>query len=74
MGELPGWPFSAYVWLTLAGLLTLGSGLLAGPWPRWLGWSVLAADAMFLVVYVRSRDIPPFVFYLVLAVAGLAVL
>lgn len=74
LGRLPGWPFALYVWLTLTGLLFLGSGLLVGGWPDWLGWVVLGADALFLVGYLRYRDIPPFVFYVLLAFVGLAVL
>ena len=73
-GQLPGWPFAAYVWLTLAGLFLLGLGILTGDWPRWLGWLILGADATFVVGYLRFRDIPPFVFYLLLSVVGFAVL
>jgi hypothetical protein len=74
LGRLPGWPFAAYVWLTLCGLLLLGAGLLAGGWPDALGWIVLGADALFVVGYLRYRDIPPFVFYVLLSVVGFAVL
>ena len=74
LGQLPGWSFAAYLWLTFAGLALLGPGLLAGSWPEWLGWSVLAADALFVVAYLRYRDIPPFVFYALLLVVGIAVL
>jgi hypothetical protein len=74
LGELPGWPFTAYVWLTLAGLLLLGLGLRTGDPPDWLAWLVLGSAAVFGVVYVRYRDLPPFVFYLVLTVVGAAVL
>jgi hypothetical protein len=74
MGQLPGWPFATYVYLTLAGLALLGVGLLMGDWPDWPGWLTLAADVPFVVVYARSGDIPPFVFYLVLGTVGVAVL
>ena len=74
LGQLPGWPFGAYVWLTLAGLLLLGLGILWGDWPAWLGWLVVGADAVFVIGYLRYRDIPPFVFYTLLLVVGLAVL
>ena len=74
LGQLPGWPFVAYVWLTLAGLLLLGLGILWGDWPAWLGWLVVGADAVFVIGYLRYRDIPPFVFYALLLVVGLAVL
>ncbi len=71
-GRLPGWPFTTYVLLTVAGLALLGAGLLAGGFPAWLGWLVLAADAAFLAAYLRLRDLPPFVFYLLLLTVGSA--
>lgn len=71
MGELPGWPFATYVWLTLAGLAALGIGLLVAGFPGWTGWLTLAGFLAFLVVYVRFADIPPFVFYLLLPVVSL---
>ncbi len=74
LGELPGWPFAVYVWFTLAGLLLLGVGLLLGDWPGWAGWLTLGAGVLFLAGYVRFGDIPPFVFYVVLTVVGVAVL
>ena len=74
LGELPGWPFSVYIWLTFAGLFLLGVGILSGDGPDWLGWAVVAADVLFVGGYVRYRDIPPFVLYLLLSVVGVAVL
>lgn len=73
-GRLHGWPFATYVLLTIGGLGLLGVGLLAGGFPVWLGWLVLGADALFLVVYLRFRDIPPFAFYLLIALVGVVVL
>jgi hypothetical protein len=69
-GSLPGWPFASYVGLTIAGLFLLGVGI----WPGWLAWLTLTATALFLVAYLRYRDIPPFVLYLLLLVVGVAVL
>jgi hypothetical protein len=71
LGELPGWPFASYVCLTLAGLGSLGVGLLGATYPVWTGWATLAGALGFLIVYVRLRDIPPFVFYLLLPVVSL---
>lgn len=71
---LPGWPFATYVWLTLAGLLALGSGLLLADVPAWTGWLTLAADLLFALAYLRFRDIPPFVFYVLLVPVGIAIL
>lgn len=73
-GTLPGWPFAVYVLLTIGGLALLGLGLLAGAFPAWLGWLVLAADLLFLVGYLWFKDIPPFVFYLLLVLVGVIVI
>lgn len=74
LGALPGWPFASYVGLTIAALFLLGVGILLGTWPDWLAWLTLAAAALFLAAYLRYRDIPPFVFYLLLLVIGVAAL
>lgn len=73
VGSLPAWPFRGYVVLTLAGLAVLGVALLLGAGPLWVAWAVLVADAAFVAGYVWTGDIPPFVFYLLLLVVGLAV-
>ncbi len=52
-------------------LALLGIGLLIGGFPVWLGWLTLGADVVFLAGYLRFRDIPPFVFYLLLLLVGL---
>jgi hypothetical protein len=69
-GTLPGWPFATYVLLTIGGFALLGAGLLAGRFPAWLGRLTLGADLMFLAGYLWLKDIPPFVFYLLLLLAG----
>ena len=74
LGTLPGWPFATYVLLTIAGIALLAIGLLIGYFPTWLGWVTLGADVVFLAGYLRFKDIPPFVFYVLLLVVGLAVL
>lgn len=73
-GTLPGWPFATYVLLTIGGLALLAAGLLSGDFRTWPGWVTGGADAFFLAAYLRFEDIPPFVFYLLLALVGLAVL
>lgn len=73
-GELPGWPFAVYVLLTIGGLLLLGVGLLAGGFPAWSGWLTLGATVVFLAGFLWFRDIPPFVFYLLLLPIGVAVM
>jgi hypothetical protein len=74
LGRLPAWPFAAYVSLTIAGLALLGVGLLMGGWPNWTGWVTVGLDLLFLAGYARYGDIPPFVFYLLLGIVGVAVL
>jgi hypothetical protein len=74
LGQLPGWPWAIYVWLTFAGLFVLGAGILAGSWAAWLGWIIVGANALFVAVYLRYGDLPPFVFYVLLSVVGFAVL
>ncbi len=74
LGKLPGQPFATYVWLTLGGLALLGVALLSAGYPGWLGWLVVGADVAFLVMYLTMHDIPPFVFYVLLTVVGVAVL
>ena len=56
----------AYVWLTLVGLALLGLASLS--YETWVGVMLLIAAAVFTAWFVITRDIPPFVFYLVLAV------
>jgi hypothetical protein len=69
-GTLPGWPFATYVLLTIGGLALLGLGLLAGRYPAWLGWLTLGADPLFLAGYLWLKDLPPFVYYLLLLLIG----
>jgi hypothetical protein len=69
---LPGWPFVTYVLLTIGGLALLSIVLSTGGSPAWLGWPALAADILFLALYLRFKDIPPFAFYVLLLVVGLA--
>ncbi len=67
---LPGWPFAAYVLLTIGGLALLSTGLLMGSFSVWLAWLALGADVLFLALYLRFKDIPPFVFYMLFTVVG----
>ena len=67
-GELPAKPWLGYVWLTLAGLVLLGLACLG--FATWVGVVVLIAAVAFTALFVITRDIPPFVFYLVLTVVG----
>jgi hypothetical protein len=57
--------------LTIVGLAALGGGLLAAKSAAWLGWITIGADVAFLAAFLASKDIPPFVFYLLALVIGL---
>ncbi len=59
--------------LTIGGLALLGVGLLIGDFPVWLGWLTIGADVLFLAGYLRFKDIPPFIFYLLLLLVGVVV-
>ncbi len=73
-GRLPGWPFTTYVLLTIGGLALLGIGLLIGAFPAWLGWLSVGASIVFLAGYLWFKDIPPFLFYLLLVLVGVVLL
>jgi len=73
-GRLPGWPFRTYVLLTIGGLVLLGVDFLIEGFPIWLGLLIIGASIVFLAAYLRFSDIPPFVFYVLLLVAGVALL
>jgi hypothetical protein len=73
-GRLPGWHFVVYVWGTLAALAVTGLALLHTELPQWSAWLVLGATAGFTAVWLRFRDLPPFVFYVVTGVLGGAAL
>lgn len=67
-GELPAGPWLAYVWLTLVGLAGLGVACLG--LATWVGLVLLFSAVAFGALFLITRDIPPFLFYLVLAVVG----
>ena len=74
LGGLPSWPFTTYVLLTICSLALLGIGLVNSASPVWPGWLTIGVDVAFLAGYLRFKDIPPFVFYVLLLVVGLAVI
>src|SRR5712692_1806845 len=71
---LTAWRFRTYVLLTIGGLILLGVDFLIEGLPIWLGWLIIGASIVFLAAYLRFSDIPPFVFYVLLLVAGVALL
>lgn len=72
-GTLPAWPFTTYVLLTIGGLALLTAGMLAARFPPWLAWLTIGAHVLFLAGYLWFKDIPPFVFYLLLLLIGVVV-
>ncbi|MEO6088474.1 MAG: hypothetical protein ABIQ18_35720 [Umezawaea sp.] len=67
-GELPAGPWRGYVWLTMLGLALLGLACLGVS--VWIAALLLISAVVFAAAFVVMRDIPPFVFYLVLGVVG----
>lgn len=66
-GRLSGRPFDLYVVLTIAGLAGLAVAVVGESWPAAVVLGVTAAVSA--VVFARTRDLPPFVFYLALLAA-----
>lgn len=66
----PNWPFITYAGLHIAALAALGSGLLLSPLKHWTGVTALASVPLFGSILAGTKDIPPFVFYLVEAAVG----
>jgi hypothetical protein len=69
-GSLPFWPVVIYFILTEAGLAVFGVALLRTALPPWVGWVVIGSMALFFAITVISRDIPPFVFYVITLLTG----
>lgn len=68
-GRLAPWPYYGYAIGTLVGLLLLVPWLFLAGHP-WLGWTVALSTAVFIGFLAITRDIPPFVFYVVLVVVA----
>jgi len=69
----PAWPFYTYTAASLLGLLLLALGL-SQEGPVWLAWVVTLAAAAFGGLLVMTRDLPPFVFYVVLDAVAITLL
>jgi hypothetical protein len=66
----PSWPFLTYSGLHIGALAALGAGILLSPLKRWTGITAAASAPAFGAILAGTKDIPPFVFYLVEAVVG----
>lgn len=63
--------FRRYVLLTQAAWIVFGMAILATPaLPSWLGWGLVGVTALTFALYAITRDLPPFVFYLLMLVVG----
>ena len=66
----PNWPFLTYAGLHIGALAALGPALLLSPLKPWTGITVVASVPVFGTILAGTKDIPPFVFYLVEAAVG----
>ncbi|MCO4256217.1 hypothetical protein [Pseudarthrobacter cellobiosi] len=64
------WPFLTYSGLHIGGLAALGAGLLLTPLKPWTGITAAASAPVFAAILAGTKDIPPFVFYLVETAVG----
>ncbi len=69
-GSLPAWPLVLYFVLTEAGLAVFGVALLHSALPQWVGWLMIGSMALFFVLTVIFRDIPPLVYYVITLLTG----
>ena len=66
----PSWPFLTYAGLHIGALGALGAGLLLSPVKPWPGITAAASAPVFGAILAGTKDIPPFVFYLVETAVG----
>jgi len=64
------WPFLTYSGLHIGGLAALGAGLLLLPLKPWSGITAATSAPVFAAILAGTKDIPPFVFYLVETAVG----
>jgi hypothetical protein len=66
----PSWPFLTYAGLHIGALAALGAGILLSPLKPWTGITAAASVPVFGAILAGTKDIPPFVFYLVETAVG----
>jgi hypothetical protein len=64
--------FLGYTFLTQLGLLLFGAALLKAGYPSWLGWLLVSSMIVLFVLTVVFRDMPPFAYYLLALIVGVA--
>ena len=65
-----GWPFLTFSGLHIGGLAALGAGLLLLPLKPWTGITAAISAPVFAAILAGTKDIPPFVFYLIETAVG----
>jgi hypothetical protein len=70
-GGLQVWMFLVYTVLTQAALLLVGFVLLRAGYPGWMGWGLLGAVGLSIIVLAVFRDLPPLFHYLWMLVLGI---
>ena len=73
-GLLPAWPFIVYTFLTQAGLAAVGFMLLRSEMPGWIGWTVIGGVVLLFLLYLLLKDVPPFLYYILTFLMGLAMI
>jgi hypothetical protein len=63
--------FAAYTFLTQVGLFIFGIVLLRTDVYSWVGWTLIVSMAMFFLLTLIFRDMPPFVYYLITLLTGI---
>jgi hypothetical protein len=66
----PIWLFPLFSLMNQAALVFLGLALFKFGAPRWVGWTSIVSGISFAVLMAIFRDMPPFVYYLVLGIIG----
>jgi len=67
------WGFPVYSLLTQAALILLGYGLAQTGYPAWLGWGLTGLSLLLTAGFLILKDMPPFVYYVLLLIAGIVV-
>jgi hypothetical protein len=69
-GAIPAWLFIIYTFLTQAGLIIFGVALLRMGFAEWSGWLMIGSMALFFLLTIIFKDMPPLVYYIITLVTG----
>lgn len=73
-GQDPLWLYPAYSAFTLVGLFAFGLAILKSAYPRWIALTLMVGSALFALLFLIFRDMPPFAYYLLTLAAGIGLL